>query len=71
MSNQCPLCQYVMSTRKSLRHHLIFQHVLRDKGALNILLGIKEARSEECALVRYLLSSPELLWKRGPLRVRL
>lgn len=69
MSNQCPLCKYVMSTRKSLRHHLIFQHVLRDKGALNVLIGYKKAKSEECALVRYLLSTPELLWKRGPLRV--
>lgn len=69
MSNQCPLCEYVMSTRKSLRHHLIFQHVLRDTGALHLLLGASKANADECTLVRQLLSAPELLWKRGPLRV--
>uniref|UniRef100_A0A915DRT9 C2H2-type domain-containing protein n=1 Tax=Ditylenchus dipsaci TaxID=166011 RepID=A0A915DRT9_9BILA len=49
---------------------LIFQHVLRDKGALNVLLGTKAAKSDECSLVRLLLASPELLWKRGPLKTQ-
>ncbi|KAI1729342.1 zinc finger, C2H2 type [Ditylenchus destructor] len=68
MSNQCPLCRYVMSTRKSFRHHLIFQHILRDEGALSVLIGSRKACIKECSLVRMLLSSPELLWKRGPLK---
>lgn len=55
-----------MSTRKSLRQHAIFQHVLRSFSDLQQFLGSLDGiDKEELKVVRKVIANPDLLWKRG------
>lgn len=53
-----------MSTRKSLRHHLLLRHVLRNRESYNLLLGKKLIKKNESNLVEFILQSPELMWQK-------
>ncbi|TKR67322.1 hypothetical protein L596_023493 [Steinernema carpocapsae] len=51
-NNQCPLCQYAMSSRKSFRSHLIYRHVLTDLTQMRSLLGPTPYNQNEMKLVK-------------------
>jgi hypothetical protein len=65
-SNLCPLCGHVVSTRKSFKHHVVFQHLLRSQKDLDLLISKLDTINivEEVRIVRKLIADPGLLWKR-------
>lgn len=64
MKNQCLLCDGVVSTRRSLRQHLFFQHLFRDFSAYQALISDASVPQSEAKALRRLISNPEVLWKR-------
>ncbi|CAD5222289.1 unnamed protein product [Bursaphelenchus xylophilus] len=67
IGNQCPLCGFIVSTRKSLRQHAIFQHCLRSFDDLQKFLGpkLEGIDKNELKIVKKVISNPDLLWKRS------
>ncbi|CAD5217539.1 unnamed protein product [Bursaphelenchus okinawaensis] len=67
IGNQCPLCGFIVSTRKSLRQHAIFQHCLRSFDDLQKFLGpkLEGVDKTELKIVKKVISNPDLLWKRS------
>lgn len=55
-----------MSTRKSLKHHVLLRHVLRNRESFKLLIGNKIVKKNESNLIDFLYESPELLWKKIP-----
>ncbi|KAK0421210.1 hypothetical protein QR680_015114 [Steinernema hermaphroditum] len=55
-NNQCPLCHYAMSSRKSFRFHLIYRHILTDMTQMRSLLGPTPYDHGEMKLVMKIIS---------------
>uniref|UniRef100_A0A1I7ZDJ2 C2H2-type domain-containing protein n=1 Tax=Steinernema glaseri TaxID=37863 RepID=A0A1I7ZDJ2_9BILA len=55
-NNQCPLCHYAMSSRKSFRFHIIYRHILADMKQMRSLLGPAPYDQNEMKLVMKIIN---------------
>ncbi|KAI6235176.1 Zinc finger, C2H2 domain and Zinc finger, C2H2-like domain-containing protein [Aphelenchoides besseyi] len=70
--NQCSICTMHMSTRKSLRTHLLLQHVFRHERDFELMVGKQLHRLSqfEFSAAKRFIQNPDLLWKKENKKTR-
>ncbi|KAI6188451.1 Zinc finger, C2H2 domain and Zinc finger, C2H2-like domain-containing protein [Aphelenchoides besseyi] len=70
--NQCSICAMHMSTRKSLRTHLLLQHVFRNERDFDLMVGkqIHHLSQLEFSAAKRFIQNPDLLWKKETKKTR-